>query len=445
MLRFGTDGVRGDAETQLPSQFVVALGRAAAQLLGTEHVFLIGRDTRASGNRIAADLAVGLRAEGANVEQLGVLATPGIAFASQRRGVPAAVISASHNQWRDNGIKLFRAGGFKLDDDAQTAIELALEPLARGTESVSSADAADADEPAHHDCAHREYVEHVTSVLEGRSLDGLRVVLDTANGAASVAAPEIFRALGADVVVLNDQPDGTNINADCGSTHPQQLQLAVTRHRAHVGFALDGDADRCLGVDELGRIVDGDEIMVSLALDLSARGRLAGNAIAVTVLSNLGLHVALSAAGIRVVETDVGDRSVMAAIEAEGLVLGGEQSGHVIVRDKATTGDGTLTAVLVADVIARTARSASELKNQMMVVPQVMVNVRVAVLPNLATADTLWNEVAQVRAVLGAKGRVLVRPSGTEPLIRVMVEATTVELAQAQADRLAAVVRDLSA
>jgi phosphoglucosamine mutase len=434
VLRFGTDGVRGNAETELHSAYVVALGRAAAQVLGTAAPLLIGRDTRESGPRIEADLARGFAAEGGRVVSLGVLPTPAVAFASQSRGAPAAVISASHNPWADNGIKLFAAGGLKIDDATQAAVETALVAcVAEALDPPAAVATADSEALA-------AYVAHLAAALDGRRLDGLRIVLDTAHGAASGVAPAAFRALGAEVVVLHDDPDGRNINEACGSTHPEALQHEVVARSAALGLAFDGDADRCLAVDEQGNLVDGDQIIVALALDLAARGLLRGDAAVVTVMSNLGLRRALGAAGIGVVETPVGDRAVLAAIEDGGYVLGGEQSGHVILRDRATTGDGTLTGIVFADVVARRGGSTAAVAAQMQVAPQVLRNVPTARRIDLAAADELWAEVRAVEAELGDGGRVLVRASGTEPLVRVMVEAPTEAIADAAALRLAAVV-----
>lgn len=431
MLRFGTDGIRGDADSQLTSALVVALGRAAARVLGTDRPFLVGRDTRASGPRLEAAFAAGVVHEGGAVESLGVLPTPAVAYLVGLRNQPAAMISASHNPWTDNGIKLFAGGGGKLDDAAQDAIEAELAALA--TQVVASdavpVPAVDGLGP---------YEDHLVRALEGRRLDGLRVVLDCANGAAHGSAPEVFRRLGADVTVLFDRPDGRNINAGCGSTHPETLQAAVPAQGAHLGLALDGDADRVLAVDETGALVDGDQIMVTMALDLAERGRLPDGAIAVTVMSNLGLRRALQAAGIGVVETPVGDRHVVAALARHGLALGGEQSGHIIFTEAATTGDGTLTGLLLADRMARTGRPLSELAAAMIRLPQVLVNVRLAHRPDLEPTSPVGRVVAEVAADLGDRGRVLVRPSGTEPVVRVMSEADTEEAAEAAVARIVA-------
>lgn len=450
MLRFGTDGIRANADEQLVPSFVRALGVAAARVLGTSTELLIGRDTRASGPRIAADLAFGFESAGGACRMLEVLPTPGIALRSAQLNVAAAVISASHNPWFDNGVKFFAAGGLKLSDAQQTAFERELEALLAAEPSPATPQSATA--PADRLSALiaaqaapdlDAYANHLEAALDGRRLDGQRVVLDVGHGAAFAVAPRVFRALGAEVVCLHDSPDGKNINDHCGSTHPEKLQAAVLENGAHLGLAFDGDADRCLAVDETGALIDGDQMMVALALDLSDQGQLSGNTLVVTVMSNLGLHIALREAGIAVVETAVGDRQVMAAIEAGGFVLGGEQSGHVIVRNRATTGDGTLTGLLFADVMARSNRPASTLAAFMRPLPQVLVNVRMAAMPDLDAAPELWAAVATESELLGGHGRVLVRASGTEPLIRVMVEAPTSDTAQSTADRLADVVRSL--
>ena len=429
MLRFGTDGIRGDADADLTSDLVVALGRAAAVVFGVERPFIVGRDTRRSGTRLRDDLAIGLHEHGAVVRDAGVLPTPGLAFLAAAAGCPALMISASHNPWTDNGIKLFAPGGRKLDDATERRIEDEL--AARMLEPVAAADRpvieAEPNDP---------YVEHLSGVIGGRRLDGLRVVLDCANGAASQLAPLVLRGLGAEVVVLHATPDGMNINEACGSTDPSDLQAAVVASGAAAGLAFDGDADRMLAVDEHGTIVDGDQIMVILALDMHERGVLRNDAVAVTVMSNLGLRNALAPAGIGVVETPVGDRRVFAAMENHDLVLGGEQSGHVILRDLATTGDGILTGLLLVDRVQRAGRTLSDLASVMTHVPQLLESVRVGSRPDLAAAPDLATEIAAVEAELGADGRVLVRASGTEPVIRIMVEAPTEAAALAALARL---------
>jgi phosphoglucosamine mutase len=429
VLRFGTDGIRGDADADLTPDLVVALGRAAAVVFGVARPFVVGRDTRRSGPRLLDDLAVGLHAEGAVVRDAGVLPTPGLAFLASAANAPALMISASHNPWTDNGIKLFATGGRKIDDATERRVEDELRAQSLKP-SLPVAEAAIGTEPT------APYVEHLEAALGGRQLDGLRVVLDCANGAAFELGPAAFRAVGVDVEVLHASPDGTNINEGCGSTDPRDLQAAVVAAGADAGFAFDGDADRVLAVDAAGAIVDGDQIMVIAALDLSQRGLLRNNAVAVTVYSNLGLHQALRPAGIDVVETPVGDRHVMAAIESHDLALGGEQSGHVIFRDLATTGDGILTGLLLLDRVKRSGRSLSELASAMTRVPQLLESVKVGSRPELASAPALAAEIGAVEAELGDGGRVFVRASGTEPLIRIMVEAPTVDAARKAVARL---------
>jgi phosphoglucosamine mutase len=428
VLRFGTDGVRGDAETDLTDEFVVALGRAVTRVLGTG-AFIVGRDTRLSGSRIEDALCRGLASEGADVVAVGVLSTPGVAYLAQIDGAAAAVISASHNPWTDNGVKVLAAGGRKLPDEVETKIEHELAAVFEQPDDVGGA-------AWRHEDHDDRYVAHLASALDGRGLDGLAVVLDCANGAAFSVAPRALRAAGADVVVLHDEPDGRNINAACGSTDPDDVRKAVRQHRARIGLALDGDADRVIAVDEQGEIVDGDQIMTALALDLHARGRLRSDAIAVTVMSNLGLRRALAAAGIGVVETPVGDRNVLVALEQHDLALGGEQSGHVILSDLATTGDGILTGLLLSDLMVRSGRPLSDIAASMARFPQVLVNIPVERRPDLAGASELQREIATIEEQLGDRGRVLVRASGTERVVRVMVEASTEREAEAAVSRL---------
>jgi phosphoglucosamine mutase len=431
VLRFGTDGVRGDADADLTPPLVVALGRAAARVIGARE-FLVGRDTRESGPRIEADLTQGLAAEGVEVTSLGVASTPAIAFLAQRAGVPAAIVSASHNPWTDNGVKIVGRDGRKLADDVEAAIEeQALTLPSASPKSAATTPAQPADlEP---------YVAHLLGALEGRMLTGLHIVVDCANGAASELAPRALLAAGARVDVVNARPDGRNINADCGSTYPQLLQRSVQANGADLGLALDGDADRVVAVDENGDLVDGDQIMVMTALDWHERGILHNDAIAVTVMSNLGLRRALTDAGVGIVETPVGDRNVTAAMAAHGLAIGGEQSGHIVFADLATTGDGVLTGLIVADLLVRRRVQMSALAASMTRLPQVLVNIRLARAVDLDHAPALWDTVHEVERDLGDRGRVVVRSSGTEPVVRVMVEAPTEAEAIAAANRIRAV------
>jgi phosphoglucosamine mutase len=429
-LKFGTDGVRGVANVELTPELVLSLGRAAARVLPGS-TFLIGRDTRVSGPLLQAALSAGLAAEGADVVDLGVLPTPAVAFASADQGLPAAMISASHNPYTDNGVKFFLEGGRKLSDAVEAELEAALLHAPSGGGPVGRLSSG----------SHGGgYESHIVGSVAGRTLDGLHVVLDCANGAASEVAPRVLRLLGAAVDVLHAEPDGTNINDGCGSTHPQSLQAAVVERGADAGLALDGDADRVLAVDHAGALVDGDQIMGLLALDLRSQGRLHGDTLVVTVMSNLGLRLAMADAGIAVHETAVGDRSVLEALEEHGWSLGGEQSGHVIFRDLATTGDGLLTGVQVLDAMRRTGRSLAELALVMTRLPQVLRNVRVSSRDGLDDAAEVWDAVAAVEQRLGREGRVLLRPSGTEPVVRVMVEAGDAAVAEAAVDELCQVV-----
>ncbi len=440
-LKFGTDGVRGIANEELTPELVVALGRAAARVLDGS-TFLVGRDTRLSGPLLQAALTAGLASEGTDVVDLGVLPTPGIAFASQTGQVPAAVISASHNPFADNGVKLFAAGGRKLDDEVEEVLEAELTQVLGGGAAGKSPlpSGAGVGRLESDDAAVADYVAHLVDTLEGRSLDGLRVVVDCAQGAAFRVAPMALAELGAEVEVIGAEPDGTNINDGCGSTYPEGLQDAVVARGADVGLALDGDADRVLAVDGSGGLVDGDQLLAMCALDLRSRGRLRGDTAVVTVMTNLGFHQAMAAHGIAVHQTAVGDRYVLEALEAGGWSLGGEQSGHVIFRDLATTGDGTLTGLQLLDLVRRQDRPLSELAAEAMTrLPQVLRNVRLPV-RNPAVVELARPAVEAVEAELHGSGRVLVRPSGTEPVVRVMVEAPTHEQAEDAARRLIAAI-----
>ena len=442
-MKFGTDGVRGVANTELTAGFALNLGRAAAQVLSSldasssvasepVDVVVIGGDTRESTPMLRAALGAGFAAEGVDVIDLGTATTPMVAFEAQRLGVMGAVVSASHNPYGDNGIKLFAPGGTKLTDDVEARIESVLKSLGDPTGSAGRLGTHDDAGP---------YSAHVLSFLDGRDLAGTKVVLDAANGAGCSIAPDVLRAAGAEVVVIAADPDGRNINDGCGATHPELVAAAVVQHGADLGVALDGDADRLIAVDGTGTVVDGDHIIAICAADLRGRGQLANDTVVVTVMTNLGFRLAMDVAGINVVETGVGDRYVLEALGAGGHSLGGEQSGHVIFADHATTGDGLLTAVALIDIVKRSERALADIASDAMTsLPQSLVNVRVGErVPDIA--ERLADEITVVEADLGATGRVLVRPSGTEPLIRVMVEAATADQAQAAADQLAEVAR----
>lgn len=439
-VRFGTDGIRGVANAELGMELVLALGRAAARVLPATS-FVIGRDTRRSGTLLQAALSAGLASEGADVVDLGVLPTPGVAWVSASRGVPAAVVSASHNPFDDNGVKLFAAGGLKLPDAVEEQIETELAGIVSGRARAVRLPTGRAvgvlgPDPAVAD----DYVEHLSSLVEG-DLSGMQVVVDCANGSASRVAPAVLRRLGAKVEAMCDEPDGTNINAGCGSTSPEGLAARVVESGADVGLALDGDADRLIAVDHSGALVDGDELLAMFALDLAARGRLAGNTVVVTVMSNLGLRLAMAEHGIAVRETPVGDRYVLEALEADGLSLGGEQSGHIVFRQLSTTGDGVLTGALLLELLRRSGRPLQELaRSSMTKLPQVLRNVSVADPAGSVQSVAVQEELDGVRAELGEHGRVVLRASGTEPVVRVMVEAPVHGDAVAAAERLVAAV-----
>ncbi len=440
-LQFGTDGVRGEAYTQLSAAFVYALGAAAATVLGGDR-FVVGRDTRESGPDFEEALSRGLATQGATVSLVGVVPTPAVAWLCAADDVPGAMISASHNPFSDNGIKLFAAGGLKLSDAVQDEIQHQIDDILSAAEPELSA--TEPENPSAHtvdeSSSLQRWTDAVVASLGGRRLDGTKVVLDCANGSNAAVAPDVFSGLGASVVALATSPDGRNINDNCGSTHLEGLQKAVLEHQADLGFAFDGDADRVLAVDNRGRVVDGDQIIAMCAKDMHDNGRLTNDAVVVTVMSNLGFRRAMASAGIEIVDTKVGDRYVLEALDEGNYALGGEQSGHVIFRELATTGDGLLTALAVVDLVRRDGRTFAEVADTSMTrFPQVLKNVRVAKqAANLS--ELLGPAVARVEADLGDEGRVLIRPSGTEPLIRVMVEASTAERAGVAAAELVAAV-----
>jgi phosphoglucosamine mutase len=443
MLSFGTDGVRGVANEDLTPELALALGRASARVLGGDAV-VIGRDTRRSGPMLEAALAAGYASEGVSVCLLGVVPTPTVAHAAASRGVPGAMISASHNPFPDNGIKLFAAGGRKLADEAEDQLEAELAHLL-GSGGGERPTGAGVGSIAHDDGgAAAAYADDLHRAIGSRTLSGLSVVLDCAHGAASTLAPDVLRAAGVEVTVVHAEPDGVNINEDAGSTSPEALQQAVVDHGADLGLALDGDADRLLAIDGSGALVDGDHVIAILAIDRQAQGRLPHDTVVATVMSNLGFRQGMARRGITVVDTKVGDRYVLEALARTGAALGGEQSGHVIQADLATTGDGLLTALSLLDVVARAGRSLADLAADAMTsLPQVLVNVRLAQ-RDADLLDRLAGDIAEAEARLGDEGRVLVRPSGTEPLIRVMVEAPTSERAEHEAETLADAVRRLA-
>jgi phosphoglucosamine mutase len=432
-MRFGTDGVRGVANTELTPSFALDLGRATARVLGATCA-VVGGDTRRSTPMLEAALVAGLASEGLEVHRLGVAPTPAIAYHAARLGGIGAVVSASHNLYADNGIKLFSPSGTKLPDEVEQLIEaeLAVLGMPSGEPGVIVDSWAINDRGA--------YVEHLVEALEGRSLGGMKIVVDAANGAAFEVAGDVFTRAGAEVLLINATPDGININRECGATEPAGLARMVVEHGALAGLALDGDGDRLIAVDETGRIIDGDHVIAICAVDMRARALLRHDTVVVTVMTNLGFRLAMTAAGLDVVETAVGDRYVLEALQRGGYSLGGEQSGHVIFHDRASTGDGLATGLALLDIVARSGRTLGELAAESMTqLPQVLVNVRVSRrLPDIA--ELLAAEIDEAGRALGATSRILVRPSGTEPLVRVMVEAPTEELARSTADALAGLV-----
>jgi phosphoglucosamine mutase len=438
---FGTDGVRGVANREVTGELAFALGRAAVVALadheGGRPEILVGRDTRASGEFLEAALAAGICSAGGDALVLGVCTTPAVAYLTRDLGAQAGVvISASHNPAEYNGIKFFGPTGYKLSDEREDRIEATVRddaaprPDGRGVGRMRSLPDSQG-----------RYLDHLESSAQG-SLTGMRIVVDSANGAASSVAPELLRRLGADVVSLHDRPDGWNINARSGATAPEVVGRAVVESSAHAGVAHDGDADRALFADGEGRLVDGDQVLLASALDLHERGELTGDLVVTTVMANLGLRRGLEEAGIRVAETQVGDRYVLERMLSSGAVLGGEQSGHIIYRRHATTGDGLLTAVQFLTLAARTGATVAELAAKMERFPQVLLNVTVDDPRSLDAADEVWDAVREAEASLKDRGRVVVRASGTEPLIRVMVEAPGEEQARGHAEAIAAAVRE---
>jgi phosphoglucosamine mutase len=445
---FGTDGVRGLANKDLTVELALGLAQSAAVVLGQGRfadgrrasgrrpIAVVARDPRVSGEFIAAAVAAGLSSSGVDVYDAGVIPTPAAAFLVQDFKADFGVmISASHNPAPDNGIKFFAVGGVKLPDIVEDRIEAALgqKKLApTGLDVGHIRRFADAED---------RYVVHLLSTLPHR-LDGIHVVLDCANGAASGVSPQVFTDAGARVTVMGADPDGYNINDGVGSTHLEGLAAKVLELGADLGIAHDGDADRCLAIDAAGNTIDGDQIMAIIALAMKERGALTDNTLVATVMSNLGLHKAMETNGITVVTTAVGDRYVLEALDEFGYALGGEQSGHVIMSEFATTGDGILTGLHLVAEMARTGKSLAELASVMTVFPQIMINVRGVDHHALADDDVITAAVASAVSELGDTGRVLLRPSGTEPMVRVMVEASDQETAERYANQLAAVVRE---
>jgi phosphoglucosamine mutase len=441
---FGTDGVRGRANEALTAELALDVAVAAAHVLGETVLFggrqpvaVVGRDPRASGEFLEAAVVAGLASAGVNVTRLGVVPTPGVAYLTASAGADFGVmLSASHNPMPDNGIKFFARGGTKLDDIVEDAIEARIgQAWARPTGAHVG---RVVDDPA----LVASYVAHLVSSLgQVVSLEGIRVVVDCANGAAHLTGPGAFQGQGAEVIAIHAAPDGLNINEDCGSTHLKDLQAAVVHHRADLGIALDGDADRCLAVDATGAIIDGDQILAVLAVAMRDAGELKGDTVVATVMSNLGFIHGMHAEGIAVEQTKVGDRYVLAKMSAGGYSLGGEQSGHVVMSEHSTTGDGVLTGLHLMSRMASTGKTLAELAAVMTRLPQVLINVPGVDKSRTGADPEVARAVAAAEAELGATGRVLLRPSGTESLVRVMVEAESAERAKTVADRLAAVVK----
>lgn len=438
---FGTDGVRGIANKDLSAELAYRLGRATAYVLARDRQrppILVGRDTRISGDLLEAALTAGILSTGADVWQVGVVPTPAVAYLTRTLGAAAGVvISASHNPVADNGIKIFGPDGYKLPD----ALEGEIEALVGGSmEHLPYPTGAAVGRRFAREEAAERYLAHVLSTVRVQ-LRGLRIVVDCANGAASHMTPRVLRELGAEVIAINHEPDGLNINANCGSLSPGALQRAVLDYGAHLGLAHDGDADRLIAVDEKGQIVDGDRILLACALHLKAKGELAANTVVVTVMSNGGLHRALREAGIEVRETPVGDRYVLEEMLRCGAILGGEQSGHIIFLRHNTTGDGLITALQLLEVMVSTGTPLSALAARMESLPQVTRSVRVADKERAMGDPRLAEAIAQAQRQLNGRGRILVRPSGTEPVIRIMVEGPVREELEAIVERLGEVVR----
>ncbi|MFF2008235.1 phosphoglucosamine mutase [Streptomyces sp. NPDC058195] len=444
---FGTDGVRGVANADLTAELALGLSVAAAHVLaehgthdGARPTAVVGRDPRASGEFLEAAVVAGLASAGVDVLRVGVLPTPAVAYLTGALGADLGVmLSASHNAMPDNGVKFIARGGHKLSDELEDRIET-LYRQHRGGEPWERPTGAGVGRVTEYTEGFDRYVAHLVAVLPNR-LDGLKVVLDEAHGAAARVSPEAFARAGAEVITLGADPNGLNINDGCGSTHLEPLKAAVVEHGADFGIAHDGDADRCLAVDASGEEVDGDQILAVLALAMREEGLLRKDTVVGTVMSNLGFKIAMEREGIQLVQTAVGDRYVLESMKAEGYALGGEQSGHVIVLDHATTGDGTLTGLLLAARVAATGRTLADLAGVMQRLPQLLINVRDVDKSRVGSSPEIAAAVAEAERELGSTGRVLLRQSGTEPLVRVMVEAADIEQARAVAERLADVVK----
>ena len=443
---FGTDGIRGIAgEAPLDTTTIYATGLALGHSLRekvTSRV-LIGRDTRESSPWIAAVMAAGLREAGVQIESAGVVPTPAVAFLARSHGFDAGVvISASHNPWRDNGIKLFGADGFKLPDAIEAQIE---EEILRHAENVSAPDPASLPPLADNPALGNDYIQFLIDCVPGLDLGGLQIVADCANGAAAAVAPQLFRRLGAQIpsefALLNISPDGRNINDGCGALHPQWVAGEVQKRGAQTGLTYDGDADRCMLAGAHGNVINGDAILLMAARDLDRRGLLTGNVVVATTMSNMGLETALRHSGIKMLRAPVGDRYVLEQMQQNNAALGGEQSGHILFPHLATTGDGLLTSLVVLDLMARTGKSVDELTADLKVFPQVIVNVKVREKKPLESIPAVMDRIHEAENELKDTGRVVIRYSGTEALARVMIEAESEEAMRRHAEAIAASIR----
>ena len=444
MKLFGTDGVRGEANVVLTAELAYQLGRAAAYVLkkdglpGKEAAMVIGKDTRISGDMLEASLIAGICSTGVNVYQAGVIPTPGVAVLTRTLNCMAGVvISASHNPYQDNGIKFFSPLGTKLPDEVEAAIEAV---IADGMKEVPSPSGDGIGRVIAYPEAAAKYSDFLQRKVDG-DFSGLRVVVDCANGAASFIAPKLLRSLGADIVALSYQPDGVNINNNCGSTHLDQLQKAVVDQDADLGIAYDGDADRLLAVDHTGRVIDGDRLLLIFGSYLKEQGLLAQDTVVITVMSNMGLKIALKEKGIKTLETKVGDRYVIEGMKESGAVLGGEQSGHIVFGLDNTTGDGILSSLKLLQIVKQSGKKLAELADEMEQYPQILINVRVKDKHGWEEKSEIRQAIAAAQEEMGDTGRILVRASGTENLLRVMVEGKQQEQIERLANQIADVVK----
>jgi phosphoglucosamine mutase len=440
---FGTDGIRAIAgEAPLDPPTVYAIGLALAHTLAARSPMprvLLGMDTRESSDWISATLTAGLSAGGTSVESAGVITTPAVAFLTHTHGFAAgAVISASHNPWQDNGIKLFGPDGYKLPDSVELAIEAEIFHQLAGLTTPPQQAVA----PKVNEADRAEYVNFLLAAVPCLSLDGRRIVLDCANGAASAVAPQLFADLGGEVIITHASPNGRNVNEACGALHPEIVAAQVKHHQASMGITFDGDADRALFADETGSVVNGDAVLLLASRDLQARGLLTNSTVVATTMSNMGLEAALKRSGIQMFRAAVGDKYVLEQMIATGAALGGEQSGHIIFTGRGTTGDGLLTAMLLLDIVHRSGKSLTELVADLKVFPQVIVNVKVREKKPLEAIPSVAAAIRAAEAELADSGRVVIRYSGTEALARVMIEAESESLMRHHADTIAAAIRN---